>query len=743
MSHKHLLLTSCLYGLAMAAMPAHAANAAEPAAEPAAAEQSQGLGDIVVTAQRREEKLQDVPVAVTAFSPVMIRQLNIVDAISTSKFVPGMISGHNAGLGSANAYYLRALGNSQSTATFDAPITTYVNDIYISRQNANNYAFFDTERVEILRGPQGTLFGRNTTGGAINVILRKPADHFAASGEVTGGSFDRYTAKGTVDVPLSEKVLSKVSAFYISDRGYLNNITTGERMNGEKTWGIRGDLRIRPNSALTIDLSAEYSRNAGTYAGLRNVAGTSPYIVNGTTVPVFYETAAGLRRTDCTQNNINTLLTTGKGACNLTTVTSVGANVSYDTGAGTLTYITGWRRMNQGYINQYDGSTVNPYAGYVLVDNGTNDQWSQEVKFNTSLFGNRAKLTTGVFYLQEISNDRQTTFNGGTTSFRAIQDSIYRFKAETAAFYAQTDIKLLDPLTLTVGGRYTWEKKTLHFTPSPTFTGLGYGDAAVQAFGIPLAQSINRFTPRFALNYKASRDVMLFASATNGFKSGGWNGTAAIPSSAVTFRPEKTWSYEAGVKSEFFDHKLRVNVTGYIARTSDLQATAAVVSSVTGTIAQLPFNAGTQEVKGVEIETSAKLGDLTLFANPSFMDAKYTYISPAATTLTTALAPVRAPTFQINSGALYEKSIPSLKGTVGASVAWRHNSPYWVAVLNTTHTNTEDFLDLGVSYRTQDDHISVGFDVSNVTNQKTVTANFLSLFPGDPRRYTVRVRFKM
>jgi iron complex outermembrane receptor protein len=732
------LPSTCIAAIAIASAPAFAADA--PAEQAAS---SGGLDAIVVTAQRREEKLQDVPVAVTAFSPAMIRQLNINDAIQTSKFVPGMISGHNAGLGAANAYYLRALGNSQSTATFDAPVTTYVNDMYIARQNANNYAFFDTERVEILRGPQGTLFGRNTTGGAVNVILRKPADHFAASGEVTGGSYDRYTAKATVDLPVSEKVLTKLSGFYIKDGGYLHNITTGEKMNGEKNWGLRGDIRLKPSAALTIDLAAEHSSNAGTYAGLRSVAGTSPYVVNGTSVPVFYETAAGLRKTDCTQNNINTLLTTGKGACNLTTVTSVSANVAYDTGSGMLTYIAGWRRMNQGYINQYDANTVNPYSAYILVDNGTNDQWSQELKYNTGLFDNKLKLTTGAFYLQEISNDRQTTFTGGGTYFKPIQDSIYRFKAETAAFYAQGDIKLADPLTLTVGGRYTWEKKTLHFTPSPSFTGLGYGDAAVQAFGIPLAQSVNKFTPRVALNYKVAPDVMLFASATNGFKSGGWNGTAAIPSSAVTFRPEKTWSYEAGLKSEFLDHKLRVNITGYIARTSDLQATAAVLSPVTGTIAQLPFNAGTQKVQGVEIETSAKLGDFTLFANPSFMKAKYTYISPATTTLTTALSPVRAPTFQISSGVLYEKSVDAIKGTIGASAAWRHNSPYWVAVLNTTHTKTEDFLDLGVTYRTQNDKITVGFDVANVTNQKTVTANFLSLFPGDPRRYTVRVKFKM
>jgi iron complex outermembrane receptor protein len=737
MSHRHLLVSASLLGLSLAATPALAADA-----PPAAQEKSSGLGDIVVTAQRREEKLQDVPVAVTAFGAPMIRQLNLADAIQTSKFVPGMISQHNAGLASANAYYLRGLGNSQSTATFDAPVTTYVNDIYVARQNANNYAFFDTERVEILRGPQGTLFGRNTTGGAVNVIMRKPADHFALSGEVTAGSFDRYTAKATVDAPVSDKALTKLSGFYITDKGYVNNITTGEKLNGEKNWGLRGDVRLIPNSKLKVDLSAEYTRNAGTYVGLRSVAGTSPYVVNGTTVPVFYESAGGMAKTDCTQNNVNTLLTTGKGACNLTMVTAMSANVSYDAGFGSVAYIAGYRHMNQGYINQYDANTTNPYNAYNIVDNGTNDQWSQELKLNTSLL-DRVKLTTGVFYLQEITNDRQTTFSGGGTVFKAVQDSIYRFKAETAAIYAQGDIKLLDPLTLTVGGRYTWEKKTLHFTPSSQFAGFGYTDATVQGFGIPLAQSVNKFTPRFALSYKVDPSVMLFASATNGFKSGGWNGTAAAASAAVTFRPEKTWSYEAGVKSEFFDHKLRVNVTGYIAKTEDLQATAAVISPVTGLTASLPFNAGTQVVKGVEMETSAKLGDLTFFANPSFMQAKYTYITPTTTALTTSLSPVRTPTFQINAGALYEKYVDAVKGTLGAKVAWRHNSPYWIAVLNTTHTTTENFLDLGVNYTTANDKVTVAFDVSNLTQQKTVTANFLSLFPGDPRRFTARVKFKM
>ena len=151
---------------------------------------------------------------------------------------------------------------------------------------------------------------------------------------------------------------------------------------------------------------------------------------------------------------------------------------------------------------------------------------------------------------------------------------------ETAAYYAQADFHATEQLTLTLGGRYTWEEKQLRLIKSTQFPTLSYDSTAVSAFGIPLKQTIKRFTPRFAVDYKVNPDVMLFASVTNGFKSGGWNGTASLPQNAVTFNPEKTWSYEAGVKSELFDRKLRFNLTGYYARTRDLQVTAGVPNSL-------------------------------------------------------------------------------------------------------------------------------------------------------------------
>ncbi|MET0366380.1 MAG: TonB-dependent receptor plug domain-containing protein, partial [Sphingobium sp.] len=283
MSLKHSIKTSRL-AMATAFLSLASGGAyAQTAVEQTAPQDDSNLGEIVVTAQRRPEKLQEIPLAVTAFTEATIKNLNLNDAIAVSKYVPSMISAHNSGLATANAYFLRGLGNTQSAATFDPPVGTYVDDIYVARQNANNYAFFDTERVEVLRGPQGTLFGRNTTGGAVSLIMRKPKNEFGGKFEVTYGSFSRVTAKASVDIPVSDKILTKWSGFVVKDDGYLKNITTGEKLNGDKSYGFRGDLRLLPSSDLTIDMSGEYTNNTGTYFGVRSIATPSAKYGTATT----------------------------------------------------------------------------------------------------------------------------------------------------------------------------------------------------------------------------------------------------------------------------------------------------------------------------------------------------------------------------------------------------------------------------------------------------------------------------
>ena len=203
-----IALLSAVSLAAMAATPAYAQNATAAAG---AEESSTGVGEIIVTAQRRAENVQDVPIAITALSSDQLEARGVSNALQVAQFVPNLTAMNNTGLGTANAYYLRGLGSTETIPTFDPPVGTYVDEIYLSRQNANNLSLFDVERVEVLRGPQGTLFGRNTTGGAVSIIMRQPGSDFGGYVEGGIGRWDQKMVRGSVDIPLAPTFAVKLS----------------------------------------------------------------------------------------------------------------------------------------------------------------------------------------------------------------------------------------------------------------------------------------------------------------------------------------------------------------------------------------------------------------------------------------------------------------------------------------------------------------------------------------------------
>lgn len=705
------------------------------------------LETVVITAQRREQSMQDVPVPVTAFSSKIIDDLQLNDTLTLSKFVPSMISGHNAGLASANSYWLRGLGNSQSVATFDPPVGTYVDNVYIARQNANNYAFFDTERVEVLRGPQGTLFGRNTTGGAISVLMRKPGEDFGGKVEASAGTFGRYTAKGTVDIPLSEKVLTKLSGYYVTDDGYLKNKGTGEKLNGEENFGYRGDIRFLPTDKLTIDLAAEYMQNNGTYMGVVGLA-TPSSVFQTTTTPVFYEVSQGLEQTDCDGDPVAILLEREKGSCARTENIGFTGNAKYALESGTLEVIGGYRTFDQAYINNYSGASTNRFQGFTLADATENDQTTFELKWDSELLGGRLRYVTGLFYLSEETQYDSVDFTStvpNPTSFEVNNAKRMETGAESMAVYLQGDYDLTEKLTLTLGGRYTYESKDLSFEPLARYPERGFTSQDVLDAGLPLELTKYRFTPRIALTYEPTDNVMLFASATNGFKSGGWNGNAPRANRVLPFDPEITWSYETGVKSELFNRSLRLNANLFYSETEDLQITSGVLLPGETTVLSLAQNAGTLEVYGLEYETAYVFNEnLSMFLNGSFNHGEYSKLAhndaiPDSAQVSDSTKPVRVPDFQFAGGVTYEVPVEELAGYLRASLAYRHNEPYYVATLNTARAPREDFVDLTLGYKHQDGTWGAEIQGTNITDQETITANFIVLFPGQPRRVNFRV----
>ncbi len=651
-----LPLLSMTSALALAAAPQMALAQDAEADE---AEQQSGVASIVVTAQRREESVQDVPIAISAFNQVELERRGIANALEVAQFVPNLVGLNNTGLGTANAYYLRGIGNTESIATFDPPIGTYIDDIYISRQNANNLSLFDVGRVEVLRGPQGTLFGRNTTGGAINVVMAEPGETVGGFAEIGYGAYNQYLARASIDLPLAPTFQAKVSAYFQEDDGYAINSVTDERANQNNGYGFR--LGLHGDLSDSVRWKGSYIH---TFADSANILNFDCDPANPANCDGRF-TATGLREDGNFISPVFGPLLTGDkanlGLGNEARMNFVSSNLEIDIGADwSVNIITGFVDLTQDFALDFadgralpsPGNPVPPvvgftFGGFTIANEGKHTQFTQELKFNGSIANGFIDVVGGVFYFYE---DNRTDF-GDIFSLNLgpggpppdgfpllLADRVIDNTAEAWAGYLQADVNLTERLTVTAGIRYTDERKTFEVRDNRARIGNGlcrgpsqFGPSlcidsvnliATNGRAIPDEQSVDLWTPRFAIQYDLD-DVLLFASATRGFKSGGWNARGTSATELLPFGPETVWSYEAGFKSDVFNNAVRLNVTAFWLDVEDLQAPSAFVRP-DNSLAFLTRNFADYRNRGIEVElTTAPVDGLNLFATLGYQDDEY------------------------------------------------------------------------------------------------------------------------
>ncbi len=650
-----------------------------------------GLEEITVTAQRREQSLQDVPIAISAFSGDQLTSRNITDTYDLVRNVPNLTGNSNVGVGTSTSLYIRGIGNAESIATFDVPVGTYVDDVYISRQNHNNFSMFDVERIEVLRGPQGTLFGRNTTGGAINVVMRKPGDEFKGYFEAGVGRFGLWQVRGSADLPVSDRFLTKFSGYKLKDDGYATQLSTGIKFNDRDATGGRIDLRFLPTDSLTADLVLEYVKDRNTNF-LNLVDANDNRVINnrllqGALVGSFTGAKAALKPGNEAKTNAATL------------------NLKWDINdALSLTSITGYRKTDHDFLVDSGGELprVTTTRGFTPLANvGDHEQTSQEFKLNGSALSDTLTWVAGAYWLSE---DNVTDFANANTVvttgvFSVAADRTMRNGLDTYAFYAQGDWQLADRWTATLGLRYTDEKKDFTIDRNPGAAGVALSTAAVAAAGIPLETTEQVWTPRVALSYEIDNDVSVFVSATNGFKSGGWPARAAANNAFSPFKPEKVWSYEAGMRSQFFDNTLRMNVTAFYSITDDIQIPARI--DFNGVQISTTSNPADLKNSGIEVDAEwAPNEDFSLVAGLGVQNAKYTSI--ASNVLAQAAAcranpaalfqgapacnanfvdqfgniatPIRAPDYTVSLNATYRFNLGPVK--VSPTLGWNYSDEY-------------------------------------------------------------------
>jgi iron complex outermembrane recepter protein len=586
--------------LAGAALLAPAAPAiAQTATEAPAQANDDAIDEIVVTARRREESLQQVPLSVVAVSAEELEARSISNLEDLGQSTPNFTFSETYNGGAAAGLpFIRGVGQIDSHPGYDSPVGIYIDGVYYGRMYGNNLDTMELERIEVLRGPQGTLFGKNTSGGAINIITAQPdASGEGISGRVQGG----FGSRNLVDVvtganiPLVQDTLAlRVAGSWSQQDGYAER-ADGQEMANTDRWSARAQLLFAPTQSFSALLSADVMEFDEANAAYR-LADTNPAVgpvaaYNGARDPDYDN--RWISANPYTFNATGPNFSRGE-------IRGVSLTLTADTAFGAFKSITAYRDMSVDIGVDPDGSPVTIIDSYESTDQ---DQVSQEFQLSGEAFGDRLQWVSGLYYFQEDIVDAQSfvlvpALFGGTRDFSR---TLWATN-ESLAVYGQGTFNITDALRLTAGLRYTEDEKTIQ---SDQHNYLG----ALQ-FLTPLGvHSSSAWSPRVGLDYQLSPDIMVYVSAAQGAKNGGFNGRVGRLSDFTEFQDETVWTYEAGFRSEFWDGRARFNVTAFFSDYEDMQMTISGSTVVGG--APAPFSLITNipeaQIRGGEVEFVAAL----------------------------------------------------------------------------------------------------------------------------------------
>jgi outer membrane receptor protein involved in Fe transport len=559
---------------------AQGASPAAPTGDTAKADA--GVADIIVTAQRRSENLQNVPIAVSAVTGDMLERRGVRTTEELASAVPSMTVFATAGFVQPR---VRGIGNNVFGAGYENGVSTYIDGVYIVSAPASLFSLSNVERVEVLKGPQGTLFGRNATGGLIHVVTREPRADFGGSASVTGGDYDTYAVDGYVTGGLFDGLAADFAGHYLSQgKGYGVNLVNGRDVNRtDEDLNLRASqLLTPPGSSTKIRFTEDYVQTIGSNA-------TATRLAPGTGAP-FPAINPGSKPWNIALDNQP-----------LNKLTSSGVSIRLDQGLGFANFagISAYRQSR--YHVMLDGDVTSTPG--VVVDVHTRDQqFSQELQL-TSLDTSKLKWVVGLYYLKSDSKYEPTEAQlfGGlrpVTPFGAIAaaDTFSTLPTKSLAGYAQATAPIFDDNTnLTLGARYTTETHGI----SARATNILATGAVLPGAPIPdQSKDFKSPTWRVALDHRFSPQFMTYVSYNTGFKSGGYNGQ--FPTDAA-FLPEKLEAYEVGVKSDLFDRRLRVNASAFHYDYTNIQVARFIGNQISY------YNGAAATVYGVDADITARI----------------------------------------------------------------------------------------------------------------------------------------
>jgi len=756
----------------MASASALAGGVAQAQAQtaPATTQNDASITDeIIVTAQNRAQSVQNVPIAISVISGEALRDKGITDFSSVQRVSPALQVTNDT---NNTRVSVRGVGSLTNNEAQDQSIAVNIDGEYINRPTILNAAIFDLDRVEVLRGPQGTLYGRNSTGGAVNFIARKPGDTFGINATATYGNYNQVLLDGGVDVPLGDVGAIRVAGFYRSHDGYTTHSntafsptaaytpSTSTESDTDNTGGGRVSLRLKPAAGLTIDAAVEHVEQtlipasqawADMTSSTNNPGASTTSCANGWSAA--YTVAGGV---GCVPQNTNTLSKINRSNYDSPSVgvgslhqlsTAARGRVAYNFGPATLTYTGGYRTTKTTGANTLSPNFVfTNFGGHVKTQ-------SHELRLNGNTNG--IEWQGGMFYFRE----KQDTNGGLYSPYIGANGSYVNYfrhptVSESVSGFAQVEVPLAARLTAVGGARFTHDVRSANFTNYDFAFNSGPIELTTQpSTTTPLHYSGSKFTWLAGLNYKLDADTLLYAKVSTGYKAGGFDG------SGKTFNPESNTAYEGGAKLRFAGNNT-LNVAGFYYDYKDLQNDVLLDAA----IGAQTFNAGSATIYGVEVEANlhpTRADTVTLALN--LMHATYDKFEASVAAYTNGVVPTTPVTVDLAGNRLPQapNAIVSVgwdhvfdlggSGTITASAFSRYKGNYYLDFYNYQdskqigHTQS----DFSLEYKPANKHYSVQAFVRNIENYRllayagntvvTGVANTYNWQFTPPRTYGVRL----
>ncbi len=758
------------------------------------------IGEIVVTAQFREQKLQDTPIAITAVDAALIEsrsQTNLADVVKQAPSV--VLLPATAAFGPSISASIRGLGQGDFNPALEPGVGLYIDDVYYPRLTGANFDLLDVERVEVLRGPQGTLTGRNSEGGAIKFVSRKPTGEGGGYISATYGSRNRLGLRASGDFKLAEGIFGRISGTFSDQDGYVKNLDfgcvnpTGGIPRGTQTndncvraklgdvgyRAARAIVRFVPTDAVDVMISADYVRdvrNSGAEvllyannpgAGAKLPGNPTPYdsrFICGKwcNYTVYNQPAGPFQGPIAT--GFPLAATNGEPAVRYEGW-GVSGNATFNlSDALSLTSITAYREWKTSFTVDND---LSPLPVAIGLNDLTHWFVSQEVRLNAKL-NDMIDLTVGGYYSDE------------RTKYFTLQDIRYAViplqfigddpvNTDSKAVFGTVIVKPLEAMTLTLGGRYTDEHKDY------TFRRLGPDFTTPNAFLGALDKKTavyngNRFDYRASIDYRFSPEVLAYATVATGFKGGGVGPRPFNPAQAVGFDPEKVNSYEIGAKTDLLDRRVRLNVAAFINKLKGAQLTLLSCPQFGGPgPCALPQNAGDGDIKGFEAELLARPTDgLTIDASLSYLKFKYTCVNPAVVGLANGACSSNAAVIGLlsdplsgwrwSAGMQYEADLAG-NGKLIPRIDFSHQNKLPGNVLRSAAGTPSDIFGKVPSYtlanarltwKNEEEDLDIGLEVTNLFDKYYFINKFdlsglagaLSGQPGRPREWALTLKKK-